>query len=82
MAVYANYLAAQEEEVRNLIWEYTSHWRNVFPPTDGNILRQLGIPPGPIYRQILQTLRNAWLDGKIASPEEEKSYLEKLMDKD
>jgi tRNA nucleotidyltransferase (CCA-adding enzyme) len=82
MAVYSNYLAAQEDEVKNLMWEYVSHWRRVIPRTDGNILRQLGIPPGPIYRQILLTLRNAWLDGKIASLEEEKSYLEKLIDKD
>ncbi len=82
MAVYANYLAAQEDEVKNLLWEYVSNWRRVIPRTDGNILRQLGIPPGPVYRQILQTLRNAWLDGKIASPEEEESYLEKLIAKD
>jgi tRNA nucleotidyltransferase (CCA-adding enzyme) len=82
LAVYANYLAAQDEQVRRFIWDYASSWRQVIPHTDGHILRQLGVPPGPIYRQILQTLRNAWLDGKIGSPEEEKSLLEKLLPKE
>jgi hypothetical protein len=54
-------------------------WRQIFPKTDGHILQQLGIPPGPIYRQILQTLRSAWLDGTIGSPEEEESLLEELL---
>jgi tRNA nucleotidyltransferase (CCA-adding enzyme) len=81
LAVYANYLATQDEQVRKFIWEYVSNWRQVIPQTDGHILRQLGLPPGPIYRQILRTLRNAWLDGKIVSPEEEESLLEKLLPK-
>jgi tRNA nucleotidyltransferase (CCA-adding enzyme) len=81
LAVYANYLATQDEQVRKFLWEYISNWRQVIPQTDGHILRRLGLPPGPIYRQILRTLRNAWLDGKIVSPEEEESLLEKLLPK-
>jgi tRNA nucleotidyltransferase (CCA-adding enzyme) len=81
LAIYANYLASQDELVRNFIWDYVSKWRNIVPHTDGHTLRQLGLPPGPVYRQILRTLRNAWLDGKIDSLEEEKSLLEKLLSK-
>ena len=79
LAVYANYLASEDETVRDIFWNYVSRWHKVFPKTDGHILQQLGIPPGPIYRQILQTLRSAWLDGTIGSPEEEDTLLEQLL---
>jgi tRNA nucleotidyltransferase (CCA-adding enzyme) len=82
LAVYANYVATHDEMVRNALRDYAFNWRQVAPQTDGNILRQLGLPPGPIYRQILKTLRNAWLDGTIDSSEAEKSLLEKLLPKD
>ena len=81
LAIYANYLAVEDEQVRQIIWNYVSRWRQVVPQTDGHILQRLGIPPGPIYRQILQTLRNAWLDGTIGSFEEEETLLEKLLPK-
>jgi hypothetical protein len=42
-------------------------------------LRELGVPPGPIYRQVIRTLRNAWLDGKISTPEQEKALLEEVL---
>ena len=79
LAVYANYLSTEDVMVRDILWNYVSRWRQVFPKTDGHILQQLGIPPGPIYRQILQTLRSAWLDGTIGSPEEEDTLLEQLL---
>jgi tRNA nucleotidyltransferase (CCA-adding enzyme) len=82
LAIYANYLASEDAELREIFWNYASIWRHIFPKTDGHILQQLGIPPGPIYRQILQTLRSAWLDGTIGSPEEEESLLEKLLSKE
>jgi tRNA nucleotidyltransferase (CCA-adding enzyme) len=79
LAIYANYIAAEEQDLKNVLWKYVSKWRQVIPHTDGHVLQQLGLPPGPIYRQILKTLRNAWLDGKIDSAEQEKSLLNKLL---
>jgi tRNA nucleotidyltransferase (CCA-adding enzyme) len=81
LAIYANYLASSDPKVRDIIWKYTVKWRQIYPQTDGHVLQQLGLPPGPIYRQILQTLRAAWLDGTIDSPEEEVSLLEKMLPK-
>jgi tRNA nucleotidyltransferase (CCA-adding enzyme) len=81
LGIYANYLASSDQAVREIIWNYTIKWRQIYPQTDGHILQQLGLPPGPIYRQILQTLRSAWLDGTIDSPEEEVSLLEMLLPK-
>lgn len=81
-ALYANYLASPDDEGRRLIWEYVFNWRMVGPLTNGHKLRQLGLPPGPAYRNILRTLRDAWLDGKINSTEEENSLLEMLLPKE
>jgi tRNA nucleotidyltransferase (CCA-adding enzyme) len=81
LAIYANYLAIEDQQLREVIWNYVSSWCGVVPQTDGHILQHLGIPPGPIYRQILQTLRSAWLDGTIGSLEEEETLLEKLLPK-
>ncbi len=37
------------------------------------------IPPGPIYRKILMALRDAKLDGKVSSLEEEIALVEKIL---
>ena len=79
LAIFANYIAAQDEQQRKVLWEYVSNWRQVSPYTNGHVLRQHGLPPGPIYRKILTTLRNAWLDGKIVTAEQEEALLEQLL---
>jgi len=60
--------------IRRQIWRYLTHWVNVQPPLNGNDLKALGYKPGPQYRQILEELLAATLDGVIsvseASPEE------------
>jgi len=82
LAIYANYLALEDESTRQIIWNYVFKWRQIVPHIDGNRLKNLGLPPGPIYRRVLQTLRDAWLDGTISSIEEEESMLEDLMSKE
>ncbi len=81
LAIYANYLATDNISIREVIHDYVFNWQKIVPTIDGNKLRQLGLPPGPIYRQILQTLRDAWLDGTIETPEEEQSLLKKILPK-
>ncbi len=55
-------------------WQYLTYWANVQPPLNGNDLKGLGYQPGPQYRQILDDLLAAMLDGAInaggASPRE------------
>lgn len=60
---------------------YISKWKYLKPITDGCVLRDLGITPGPLYRFILQKLRNAWLDGEINSEAEEQSLLQGIIKK-
>ena len=79
LALYANYLACADPFLKQVLLDYVTRWRNVSPTIDGNILRARGLPPGPRYRQILATLRAAWLDGKIETVEQETALLEEII---
>jgi tRNA nucleotidyltransferase (CCA-adding enzyme) len=46
---------------------------------DGHDLRERGLPPGPHYRSILNTLRAAWVDGRVKTKAEEQSLLAALI---
>jgi tRNA nucleotidyltransferase (CCA-adding enzyme) len=60
-----------EDPTRAVVDAYLSEWRHISPEVDGNTLREMGLPPGPAYRDILWALRAAILDGQIQSVEEE-----------
>ena len=79
LARYAAYIATQEDDLRNVLETYATHWRKIDATIDGHDLQARGVPPGPVYRLILGTLRAAWLDGKIHTKEQEATLLEKLI---
>ena len=78
-AVYALYLAVGDPALRERLARYAAEWRRLRPQTDGHALRALGVPPGPRYKEILHTLRAAWLDGEIRTPDEEQVLLRRLL---
>jgi tRNA nucleotidyltransferase (CCA-adding enzyme) len=80
LARYAVYLATSDSRLRKVIEDYTTRWQKISSTISGHDLRRRGLPPGPIYRRILDDLRNAWLDGTITTEEEEISLLEKLIE--
>jgi len=53
------------------IREQDIRWARSF----GNLLRELGIPSGPVYKEILTALRNARLDGRVDSAEEAEEFI-------
>jgi tRNA nucleotidyltransferase (CCA-adding enzyme) len=79
LALLGVYLAADTDASRDLIERYVSKWRNITPAYSGHDLKARGVPPGPIYRDVLGALRSAWLDGAVGSVEEEKALLEDLL---
>jgi tRNA nucleotidyltransferase (CCA-adding enzyme) len=79
VVLYLAYQMAPDGPERQLIEHYRDTWRQVWPYTDGNVLRDRGIPPGPHYKRILGTLRAGWLDGTIATQAEEQALLETLL---
>jgi tRNA nucleotidyltransferase (CCA-adding enzyme) len=79
LARYAFYLASDDPDIKAQLSAYTSRWRKITPTITGNTLKERGLPPGPIYRTILERLRAAWLDGEVNSAEEENQLLELLL---
>ncbi|MBW4520875.1 MAG: CBS domain-containing protein [Scytolyngbya sp. HA4215-MV1] len=53
--------------LRRPIWQYLTNWSLVPPPLDGNALKALGYKPSKQFKQILETLLAARLDGEIDS---------------
>jgi tRNA nucleotidyltransferase (CCA-adding enzyme) len=78
-AIYAAYLASDDIKEKSILKNYVTKWKNVSPTIDGHTLRNRGLPPSPDYREILITLRDAWLDGEINTPESEAKLLDELI---
>ena len=71
-ALVATWLALSEQAAgQTIIESYLSDWRWVHATVDGDHLRELGLAPGPAYKNILGALRAAWLDGELDSAEDE-----------
>jgi tRNA nucleotidyltransferase (CCA-adding enzyme) len=68
-----------DQNLRNAIINYITQWSKIEPQTTGDDLRAMGLRPSPAYGRILKTLRDAWLDGKITSVEEEQTLLKQLI---
>lgn len=79
LAIYANYLAAQDDTICNNLQAYMDRLNAITPKITGNDLRARGIPPGPVYKRILGSIRDAWLDGKIQNNDQERAYLDELV---
>ncbi|HHX87464.1 MAG TPA: hypothetical protein GX693_04695, partial [Firmicutes bacterium] len=45
----------------------------------GNDLIRMGLQPGPIFQQILKSLKEAVLDGRVRTLEEERKFVYSLM---
>ncbi len=73
------YVAAGEPAVREKIRQYACCWSGVKTSLSGKDLRELGLPPGPRYKELLRELLYARLDGRISSEDEERAYLETML---
>jgi len=74
------HVATDSERVRHRVELYYRQLRHVRTEIDGNYLKSLGLKPGPLYGRILRALRDARLDGKVHTLEEEQALLEKLLE--
>ncbi|MEK6221517.1 MAG: CBS domain-containing protein, partial [Chloroflexota bacterium] len=79
VAIYAHYLVAEDKKVKHVLKKFAEKWYMIQPGITGDHLRERGFPPGPYYREVLITLRDAWLDGKITSSKQEAKLLEKIL---
>jgi tRNA nucleotidyltransferase (CCA-adding enzyme) len=81
ISVYAVSILNTDPNVKKIITEFVTHWRKVKPATTGKTLAEMGVPPGPLYKQVLRELRAAWLDGTITTADEESAYLQQAIAK-
>ncbi|MBI3927136.1 MAG: CBS domain-containing protein [Armatimonadetes bacterium] len=63
-------LLGPAESVRSRIRIYLEDLRHRERWVTGSDLQRMGLPPGPTYRQVLQQVRDAQLDGLLGSREE------------
>ncbi|MBW4664129.1 MAG: CBS domain-containing protein [Chroococcus sp. CMT-3BRIN-NPC107] len=61
--------------IRRQIWLYLNYWSNIQAPLDGNDLKKLGYKPSPQYKQMLEDLLAATLDGIISDRTSAEKYL-------
>jgi tRNA nucleotidyltransferase (CCA-adding enzyme) len=61
--------------IRRLIWHYITVWRYVQAPLDGNDLQKLGYKPGRAFREILDNLLAATLDGAVKDKSDAETFL-------
>lgn len=72
--------AAPCAQVRTNIERFARQWRFVKPTLDGRALGEItGLKPGPVYKRLLDALRKAWLDGTVATAEQERELLARLV---
>jgi tRNA nucleotidyltransferase (CCA-adding enzyme) len=63
------------DTTRKWIADYISSLRYVKPALRGNDLKAMGFEPGPVFTSILNRLRDARLDGEVASAEDERNLI-------
>jgi tRNA nucleotidyltransferase (CCA-adding enzyme) len=64
-----------KRSLRRKIWQYLTVWANVQPILNGNDLRKLGYKPGPQFKQMLDDLLAATLDGVVSDESGAEEFL-------
>lgn len=73
-------IAADDARVRERIDFFRTRLRHIQPVLTGDDLKQMGIPPGPAYKDILARLRDARLDGILTTREQEIDFVRHAID--
>ncbi len=60
-------LGAISEEVKEKVLKFMKEDRFVKPLVGGEELKEMGLKPGPVYKKILNRVKYAVLDGKVAA---------------
>jgi hypothetical protein len=63
---------------RQLLAEWTEEDLNPPPLLTGDDLKEHGVPPGPVYKRLLDAVREAQLDGTITTKEQALGLVDQL----
>jgi len=78
LEILLHLMARADEDSRRQFSIFITNLSQVKAEIDGNDLRAFGLKPGPLYREILDKVRDARLDGKVAGREDELQLAEEL----
>lgn len=79
-AIFVCWLGSDDPVVKSRLDLYHRELSWVEPLLGGNDLRAMGLRPGPLYAELLEALRVARLDGTVATLEDERSLVERMME--
>ncbi|MGI6453868.1 MAG: CBS domain-containing protein [Syntrophomonadaceae bacterium] len=72
-------LHVQEEAIWDLIIDYLERKEQTSLKINGHVLKELGLNPGPQFRQVLDRLYRLKLNGEITKPQEEIDLVKKWL---
>jgi tRNA nucleotidyltransferase (CCA-adding enzyme) len=81
LSIFAYWISENNQTYREKIENYVNKWRLINSNITGGTLKELGIPPGPLYQKILKKIRNAWINGSITTVEQEQQLLKTIISK-
>jgi tRNA nucleotidyltransferase (CCA-adding enzyme) len=81
LSIFSFWITERNQSSKEKIEKFVNEWRLINPNITGTHLKEVGIPPGPIYHFILKKIRNAWINGSVTDAEEENHLLKKLISK-
>jgi tRNA nucleotidyltransferase (CCA-adding enzyme) len=67
------------EEVRRVISQYVTSWQDLKLQVSGKDIAALGVPPGPLYGQILRAVRRGLFNGSWTTREEQLQAVARLL---
>ncbi len=73
--IVLTFVEVKNEDKRKLLSSYLSRWREVKPFLTGDDLIKLGFKPGPVFSEIMDTLKVARVRGEVGSREDEIKYV-------
>ena len=71
-------LLSENKAVVEIVEKYLKDWSRVKPLISGHDLQKMGIPRGPLYREIIDAMRDARLNGQVETKEDELVLAEKF----
>ena len=69
------FAARSNKNIRHLVWQYITQLSQVKPLLNGNDLKHMGFKPGKVYKEILDDVLAATLDGEISDCPAAKKYV-------
>jgi tRNA nucleotidyltransferase (CCA-adding enzyme) len=75
----AVWVASDSSLIQERLFRYQTEWRLVEPEITGDDLKAMGLDPGPLFGDLLRRLRDARLNGRVSTLDEEAALLERLL---